>query len=104
MGAKVTRRNTRLAFGSWLSRTTDTVYQAATDGWVCAYNTGYNDGALEGFTDGSDPPTTKRVGDRGGQAADTYLASISMPVRSGDYWKVTNADTVWWLPLNVIID
>ena len=87
------------AFGDWASKSTDTAYEAESDGFVCAFNTGHNDGALIGLTDENNPPTTQRVGDRGGQAPAEFLASIMMPVKKGHYWKVTNADTVYWLPV-----
>lgn len=83
-------------FGAWVSQSNNTVYQASTDGFVIAYNSA---GATEviGLTDGNNPPTTKRIGitSPGGG----YPSGITMPVRKGDYWKVTGADVVYWLPL-----
>ena len=69
-----------------------TVYQAATDGFVNAYGSGTGD--MAGYTDSSNPPTTIR----GYFAPDTYTASMTFPVRKGDYWKVTNATTIYWIP------
>lgn len=74
----------------------DTVYQAATDGFVMAYmNT---NAIIEGLTDSSTPPTTIRVKDNGGQNTAGQWSSITFPVKSGDYWKVTNANNVFWMP------
>lgn len=84
-------------FGTWSSKATDTSYLAATDGLVCAYSqTGT--ALLYGYTDSSNPPTTQRLEDDpagisgGGRC-------ITMPVKKGDYWKVTNAAAVYWLPI-----
>jgi hypothetical protein len=99
----VTNADINDVFGTWDDTTysSGTAYQAATDGIVCAYSTGYEDGALEGFTDANADPTTdgKRVGDRGGQSGAAYLASITMPVKRTHYWRVNNADKISWLPI-----
>jgi hypothetical protein len=80
-------------FGAWVSRNSDTVYQAETDGLVCAYHTqqGHN---MSAYTDGSNPPTTERTRWHG-----SGNPGICMPVKKGNYWKVTEAEHVWWLPL-----
>lgn len=79
--------------GAWETKAPDTVYQAATDGFVTAYNDGAS--RVAGYSDSSNPPTTKRVGSA--QDAD----GIMMPVRAGDYWKVpasAGGGVVYWLP------
>lgn len=85
------------AFGSWVSRSNDTVYQAASDGFVCATATPEN-ALIKGYTDGSNPPTTLRTQCRGGGGS-ANDAGITMPVKKDDYWTVTSANTVYWLPI-----
>lgn len=83
-------------FGTWDNGppyVKDTSYLAAADGVVEGYGDA-NNGIVTGYTDSSDPPTTKRWGN-------TYTTSISMPVRKGDYWKVTvssGAGTFYFIP------
>jgi len=89
-------------FGSWTnldslgnSLVAGSVYKATLDGFVCA--TTVNGATLiSGYTDGSNPPTTLRVTNYGNGAAPPV--SITMPVKKSDYWKVTGAITVYWLP------
>jgi len=93
-------------FGSWTFNgfTAGTSYHATTDGFVVAFatNSGGANAVLTGITDSSATPTTVLIVSsafyEGGQNA-----SITMPVRKGDYWKVTqtnaNAPTISWLPL-----
>lgn len=90
---------------TWASKSDDTVYQAATDGFVCAYSTQTGGGSgvgLEGFTDGNAAPTTKRCDSYVDVAENGDVAcSITMPVRCGDYWKVKVSGagvTIYWLP------
>ena len=85
------------AFGTWTAKATDTSYLAASDGFVCAYaQTGVTH--LNGYTDANNPPTTLRLKDNSagisGGARD-----LTMPVKKGHYWKVENADVVYWLPV-----
>lgn len=85
-----------IIFGAWANRSNNTVYQAATDGIAVAYT---SDGSnLIGLTDSSTPPTTSRQNTKGDPA--TGDASITLPVRKNDYWKVTGAaNFVYWLPI-----
>jgi hypothetical protein len=85
------------AFGSWASKSNNTVYQAATDGFVVALNNQYA-GEIKGYTDGSNPPTTQRAWSSANNGGDTGR-DITMPVRKGDYWKVTGGTTIYWLPI-----
>jgi len=87
----------QVGFGTWASKSNNTVYEALTDGFVCAYSTtpGYG---VTGYTDASSSPTTLRVGSY--LAGDSSVPSgITMPVKKGHYWKVTGSNTVYWLPL-----
>lgn len=93
-------------FGAWVSGLAkDIAYHAATDGFVCAYAAhGGGGSSVEGYTDSSASPTTLRVRNGGGSDAAGSALGITMPVRKGDFWKVTSADygsdiTVYWIPL-----
>lgn len=77
-----------VAFGSWASKSANTVYQAATDGFVVAYGTNFDI-----LTDGSNPPTTDRF-------TTNIQSGGTVPVRKNDYYKVTaGATNVFWLPI-----
>lgn len=84
-------------FGAWSDKSTDTVYQAATDGFAMAYGHPDTGVYMYLYTDGNNPPTTERSKFRGN--ASTVYGSVFSPVKKGDYWKVTNADAVLWLPI-----
>ena len=85
--------------GTWTSRTTDTSYLAATDGFACAYSlTGT--AHLQGYTDSQNPPVTLRLTDNPAGISGGARC-LTMPVKKGDYWKVNNADTLYWLPLGL---
>jgi len=90
---------TSAGFGAWASKSTNTVYQAATDGFVLAGLTGDNM-YVNGLSDSFNPPTTVRIQDQCYNASNKQ-AGITMPVRKNDYWEVTtNGSTyVWWIPL-----
>ena len=77
--------------GTWTSRSSGTIYQATTDGFVSGYNSTGN-GILM-YTDSNSSPTTVRV--RNGDGSDD--SGGTMPVKAGDYWKVTNATNVFWI-------
>lgn len=79
------------AFGSWLSRSNNTEYTAASDGFVCAYNS--NTLVIKGYT----PIATLRMQNR--MNAGTGGSGIMMPVKKNDTWKITGASTVYWLPI-----
>lgn len=86
-------------FGAWETKTITTVYLAATDGFVCAYSTPecY---WIKGYTDSSTPPTTVRAWQY--EDDSSMQQYIMMPVKKGDYWKVTvqsNTATVYWMPV-----
>lgn len=84
------------SLGAWVSRSFGTAYQAATDGFVVAHLVGATD-EMRGLTDGSNPPTTIRC------KSEATEGSITMPVKAGDWWKVTKsagAGAVFWIPLS----
>lgn len=87
-------------FGAWsttdidaVALATDTVYLAATDGFACM-NVSLSQSV--GYTDSSNPPTTARAHAAVGGSADS---AITMPVRKGDYWKITNGSGIYWIPI-----
>lgn len=86
-------------FGTWLVRSSDTVYQASTDGFIVVYipdNTRANI-----LTDSSNPPTTLMIS--GNEGYPSSPGGVNCPVRKNDYWKVVTTTgpvpTVRWLPL-----
>jgi len=95
-------------FGSWTNLDSvgsvlinNAVYKTAGDGFVIARNpvsTGV-DYHIRGYTDSSNPPTTVRCQNTTIGQSSPKLGSITMPVKKGDYWKVTGADTIYWLPI-----
>ena len=95
---------TTYALGAWVtSNGVGTTYQAATDGFVCAYAAGAGaSGDMIGYTDVNATPTTiiqKKKEDPTG-ATDFY--SFMFPVKKSDYWKVTTTNwtvTVQFIPL-----
>ena len=90
------------AFGTWTSCSLGTVYQAASDGFVCAMLLNSNE-EVAGWTDSSNPPTTERLQVCGysSASASDKSASFTMPVKKSDYWKVTSGGTptIYWLPI-----
>ncbi len=73
--------------GAWASKSSGTIYQAATDGFVVAGNTsGGSTNIL--LTDSSNPPTTVRSEGFGGASG---LAPVFSPVRKNDYYEVTTS-------------
>ncbi len=87
-----------LRLGDWVSKSNDTTYQASTDGYVCGFTTESDSNEIKGYTDDSTPPTEQRCYNSFKGAGSTKASGITMPVKRGDYWKVTGASTVWWIP------
>ena len=100
--------------GDWISivpppYVPGTVHFADTDGFVCACINFYDDpnkgSTMEGFT-GPDPllpwNTSRKVYVR--NTKETPEMSITMPVKRGDYWKVTITPaavaSIMWIPFN----
>jgi hypothetical protein len=96
-GASAFAFSPKPGLGPWsTARSNNTVYLAATDGFVCSG--GVTGVAVSGYSDASNPPTTRR-------ASNTPVSgnpgSITFPVKRGDYWKVVHSGTpefVYWLP------
>ncbi len=97
--------SSQVGFGSWASKSPDTVYLAATDGIVvgAGQQTGGGTGTLNCKTDASNPPTTIRTFcNILNQVGTSY--PYSFPVKKGDYWKVDQAshwsnDYLFFIPL-----
>ncbi len=94
-------------FGAWTTTTgggsalvKTTVYTVSGDGFVVVLASSPIDQFpfVTVYTDSSNPPTTMR-GRNGGNASTT----CTVPVRSGDRWKVTitgeTGYTIYWLPI-----
>ena len=81
----------------------DTPYLAATDGFVCAYsvNAASSTGSISGYTDSSNPPTTLVIRDGLTETGGYGSSGITMPVKKGNYWKLTCSTTVTvsWIPM-----
>jgi len=88
-------------FGSWEGKSSNTVYQAESDGFVLAYSAVGSE--LKILTDGSNPPTTVRQHHYHSNGAGAWHISAVCPVRKGDYWKVESASSVYWLPVELAL-
>lgn len=90
-----------LKYGNWTSKLVGSIYQAETDGTVYALPDINATGAdIRGYTDASNPPTIMRqcFRHRRPHSDSGYtVAGITMDVRKGDWWKVTGAETVYWI-------
>lgn len=89
--------------GSWVDKSSGYgAQQAATDGFVVAYAALGGSGTLNGYTDSNANPITQRQGSNI-DASSGGTFSITMPVKKGDYWKVTVSGqisiSVYWIPL-----
>lgn len=86
-------------FGSYLSKSSGTTYQATSDGYVVAYFIPGGIYTMAGYTDSSSSPSTLVA--YVGAGPDQTTLSFTYPVKSGDYWKVTvsgGSATIRWLP------
>ncbi len=95
------------AFGEWEIKNADTVYQAATDGFVVInpHGPGSDWGYFSVYTDSNNPPTIERTKGKCYSPAGAQAGGM-IPVRKGDYWKVATThggapDAVWWIPLGL---
>lgn len=73
--------------GAWVAKSSGTIYQAATDGFAVAGNTGGGATNIM-LTDSSNPPTTERGRAFGGAAG---TVPICCPVRKNDYYEITTS-------------
>lgn len=86
-----------LAMGTWVSKTVDTAYQASSDGFVVTYNDDSTGSLVTVYSDTSNPPTT--VVGKDGNTTSPHESSICIPIKSGNYYKVSNANHIWWVPM-----
>ena len=75
--------------GSWENRSVSTVYLASTDGFVVASVYADANADVLGYSDSSATPTTLIARCRC-DTSGTEVASITFPVRKGDYWRVAD--------------
>ncbi len=87
----------------WVTKSRDTVYLAASDGFVVgSINSGVDASGVDIFTDTSNPPTTGRT-NVGAKAGDDI--GYMCPVKQGNYYKIATAGTIidrygpFWVPL-----
>lgn len=92
-------------FGDWISININQVYQAASDGFAVGFSCYNGDYVLQGLTDANDPPTTVRIKQavNSGAGSGDNCASINMPVKKGNYYKITadftSSSSFYFLPL-----
>lgn len=85
-----------------VSKNTNTVYQAAEDGFIVgtATSNGAND-HIEVLSDGSNPPTTEFLRSGGVDSGD--ILSVGCLIKNGNYYKVNEIGTsgfAYWIPLS----
>ena len=93
-------------FGDWVDMSAvGTAVQgpATTDGFVLAYTPSVGGGVYDiyGYTDSNNPPTTNVIRSKSAAVyGENPSQSFTMPVKKGDYWKVTGTiDKIYWIPL-----
>lgn len=87
--------------GQRVSKSTNTTYQAATDGFVTCYHSASNTTAV-GYNDWSSSPTTIVIRTN---SVDGEFGAISFPVQEGSYYKCTETGgasdgVMFFVPLN----
>jgi hypothetical protein len=87
------------AFGAYAAKVNDTVYQAASDGFVVAY-TGTLSWSNALILVGDSNPPTMAAAYVAIAGADAQF-SMMTPVASGQYWKTTSCAVVRWVPVGV---
>lgn len=105
---QITNDNDITELGSWVSKSADTVYQALTDGMVVGWGQRPSGAGVNfyGYSDSSNPPTTQRIYGFADASGGTELSGlpIFMPVKKGDYYKITAGTgatiTIYWMPLD----
>ena len=94
-----TTQQNDVADGGVATYVKDLVYLAESDGIVTVMNSNASGFPYaRGYTDSSNPPTAQRFSVSG---ATNSVCGFSMPVKKGDYWKITNVTTytIYWLPM-----
>lgn len=84
----------------WEVKANNTSYLAEADGFVCAIPASASSLDIKLLTDINDPPVTIRQRQYIESGPSARQLSVSGPVKKGHYWKVTGADTVFWIPFN----
>ena len=97
-----------ISFGDLVAKTTNTIYQALTDGFIMGYGYLNADGGITEIsvlTDSSNPPVTKPVKLYTNSGTTDGDFSFDCPVKSGHYYEVyqvgTGTVTVYWRPLEI---
>ena len=91
-------------YGTLVSRSGNVAYLSTSDGFVTAYTAiGVENKYMSGYTDGSNPPTTRVAYNdvRGAYSNSRGTCCVYFPVKKGNYWKVTTDATVgkvYWIP------
>ena len=100
--------------GDWVAKSNNVSYLASSDGGVCCYlnvrDTGGSQYNVFGYTDSSNPPTIIRGActfQYTPESPRTNYHSFSMPVKKGDYYKVSGSGSgtvnnlnIYWIPNN----
>ncbi len=94
-GATLEVKGTMKIFGAWETRSNNTVYQAATDGFLVGSITARQLHSYI-YTDSSNPPTTARVDIYTWDGV--FMEPFSVPVKKGDYYKMSSQTEAGWVP------
>lgn len=88
----------QVGLGAWVSKSSGTTYQAATDGIVVGFGAMAVGASLAMYTDSSSSPTTQRVNIISTVSTGNINGSVVsgfMPVKKNDYWVANGAGTAW---------
>ena len=86
----------KLKLGTRISRANNTIYQAATDGFVSAGGTPAATFEVKIFSGAVDPPTVELT--RNSNSANP-AGGAGQLIKKDDFWKATNANSyVYWIP------
>jgi hypothetical protein len=92
---EVANLNRDLSFGNIVVKANNTVYLAATDGFVRFDKTSGDPSIL--YSDTSNPPTTVWASFYT-DGSNQYMYWV--PIKKGYYWKTLSAANVYWMPLS----
>lgn len=89
--------------GARVVKVIGTSYLAESDGEANGvYTDGGSDSQMQGFTDGSNPPTTRVDAASGSATGALRHNGVSFSVQKGNYWKVSHSGLgspiVYWIP------
>ncbi len=92
--------------GTWTSKSSGTIYQALTDGFVVSYMSGYltNGETYWVYSDSTSSPTTIRCIAHTTSSTTAFSSGCTVPVKRGDYYKVSEdavsgTAAVFFLPI-----